>query len=436
MIRPRTKKGDLIIGLTLIAVVVAIPLWILHSCLPAPLSKDVVWHPQTIVYPPNRAEDTEFGDVAVDDNTVAITTTSSKMLNGKKKYTSAVSVYVNKNNQWTEEAQIDYTRGGIERLARGVDISGNTIAILTSGEYLSGKPSKDRGIIYLFSRQSSTWLQQAQLVFPESGEKAAYETFSGEIALDKNTLVVGGVNAAYVFERDAGTGIWVYQTKLLAPDRDDLQSSEGPCRFGSSVDVSGNSIVVGSDPITSSRISANCAHVFVRDSRHHNWVHQAKLHPDGIAESFGNAVAIDHDLIAVSAFDNTFSFINGHSGLGFAYLYRRDPQTKSWKQEARLVPQGIVSFHGFQDFGASLGLSHNHVLLGSQMSHEDSVYLFSWNKNTKQWGQQARIVTNQSGKSVAVSNSYIAVNDPSLMKEQNHQETGGFYTFSIQKPEY
>ena len=111
------------------------------------------------------------------------------------------------------------------------------------------------GAVYVFVRDGTTWTQQAYLKASNTG---IFEYFGHSVAIDGDTLVVGavyedsaatGVNgdqsdnsakdsgAAYVFVRDGTT--WSQQAYLKASNTD------AGDQFGTSVAVSGDTIVVG-----------------------------------------------------------------------------------------------------------------------------------------------------------------------------------------------
>ena len=91
-----------------------------------------------------------------------------------------------------------------------------------------------------------TWSRQVHL-FPDDG--AVSDRYGNSVAISGNTIVVGaqedvtaaGINAgsAYVFTRSGGT--WIQQDHLFADDAVDFD------QFGNSVAISGDTIVVGAE---------------------------------------------------------------------------------------------------------------------------------------------------------------------------------------------
>jgi hypothetical protein len=99
------------------------------------------------------------------------------------------------------------------------------------------------GSAYVFTRTGTTWTQQAKLV---ASDGIAPDFFGCDVSLDGDTTLIGAFwgdgivtdsGSAYVYTR-SGTS-WTQQAKLFASD------GEGYDRFGSSVSLSGDSVLIG-----------------------------------------------------------------------------------------------------------------------------------------------------------------------------------------------
>ena len=161
--------------------------------------------------------------------------------------------------------------------------------------------------------------------------------FGLELAMDGDTLVVGAMfedsnannaGAAYVFVRDAATGTWSQQALLKASN-----PSAGD-RFGESIDISGDTIVVGATNEDTGAGNSGAAYVFVRDTSTNTWSEQAMLKASnaGGNDYFGHDVAVDGDTIAVGADEED----SGASNSGAAYVFVRDTATNTWSEQAML----------------------------------------------------------------------------------------------------
>jgi len=147
----------------------------------------------------------------------------------------------NGSASWTEQAKLTPSDGATRDLfGNAVAIDGDTIVV---GCYLDGDKGFHSGSVYVFTLMGTTWAEQAKLV-PQDG--AANNQFGGSVAIDGDTIVVGAAEddtngmssgSAYVFTRTGST--WTERTKLLPSDGSEYGS------FGSSVAISGDTIVVG-----------------------------------------------------------------------------------------------------------------------------------------------------------------------------------------------
>ncbi|MCP4351431.1 MAG: hypothetical protein GY795_38685, partial [Desulfobacterales bacterium] len=174
-----------------------------------------------------------------------------------------------------------------------------------------------------------------QKLVPEDSETD--DSFGYALAADGDWAVVGAPydddrgtdsGSAYIFMRDS-SGRWHEQAKLVAGDGAKYD------RFGRSVAVSGDCVVVGAEYSHNRGMSySGSAHVFRRDASG-LWHEEKKLTAGEIAEGdhFGNAVAVEGDYIIVGAkYDDETG-----STSGAAYIFRREGS--DWIQETRLVSE-------------------------------------------------------------------------------------------------
>lgn len=177
----------------------------------------------------------------------------------------------------------------------------------------------------------------------ESPSPFARQAFGNAVSVSGDTLVVGapgtaagtplreGVGAAHVYERDPSSGAWALQATLLGTD-----DMDEPPRFGASVAIDGDTMVVGA-PIAdgSAYRDTGAAHVYERDAAG-NWVRRATFtptltQPTTYSMLFGVRVAISGSTIAVGArADNP---VAGTTASGAVYTYVRNPTTGTWSLE-------------------------------------------------------------------------------------------------------
>jgi hypothetical protein len=219
----------------------------------------------------------------------------------------------------------------------------------------------------------ATFTQRQKLTSEPRGVGAQ---FGNAVAVSGNTMVVGAqfdgttasqAGAAFVFVFD-GT-MWTQQARLLASD------GAVADKFGTSVAISGNTIVVGAFNANAPLSNSGAAYVFVRSGT--AWTQQQKLTAgDATADDqFGFSVAITGDVVAVGANHADFP---GNSEAGAVYRYNRTGTV--WTQVQRLNPtaQVILGDH----FGDSLAIGGNRLVIGASgddtpQTGAGAVYVFA-----------------------------------------------------------
>ncbi len=208
--------------------------------------------------------------------------------------------------------------------------------------------------------------------------------------------------------------------------------------FGSSVAVSGNTVVVGAladDGPDGTLPDSGCVYVFVRDAITAQWSEQARLRASnaGAGDLFGQFVAISGDTIVVGANREASAAtgVNGNENdnsapnSGAAYVFQRTGGV--WTQQAYLKASNTEAGDGF---GIAVAISGDTVVIGAR--EEDSAatgvngdgsnnaaslagaaYVFK--RNGGLWSQQAYLKASNTGAgdffgtSLAISGDTIVV---------------------------
>lgn len=284
-----------------------------------------VWTQQTKLTAADGAANDHFGSsVALNGTTAVVGAPGDDILSGSTTYLESGSAYVFTGNggAWSLQRQISVSPGSLgyrPRFALSAAISGETILAGIPGA------NNESGYGGVYLRSGTNWNLQAFLANDEplSDEMSADDGFGLSVAIDGDTAVVGaplnqiGANiaqgSAYVFVRSSATNTWTFQQKLTA--------SDGAQRhfFGGDVAISGDTIVVGNfyffQGAPDSRSEA--AYVFTRSGG--VWTQQQKLTAsDGAAgDRFGASVGISGEIIVVG------SPLYGADDRGAAYVYTR-----------------------------------------------------------------------------------------------------------------
>ena len=239
-------------------------------------------------------------------------------------------------------------------------------------------------------------------------DETMHDKFGVSVAIHGNTAVVGAFHdedtgslqdnngSAYVYSCTGST--WILEEKLVASDGEAID------RFGFSVDIFGDTIVIGSPYSEGSDRESGSAYVYTRTilSTGPDWSFQQKLKSsDGLdGDRFGTSVSIYGDMIVVGA-DGVDGFINyasteynnfGYGGgchgmtsqpggiqnlpcsVGAAYVFTRSGTI--WTEEARLNASDSDA-HQFGDdaFGYDVAIFRNTIVVGSKWDAE-------WNQST------------------------------------------------------
>ena len=293
-----------------------------------------------------------------------------------------------------------------DNFGSSVALSGDTLVVGATGEDsnatgVNGNQTDNSagrsGAVYLFTRSGTTWTQQAYLKASNTGVN---DNFGSSVALSGDTLVVGATG-----EDSNATGVNGNQT----------DNSAG---------------------------RSGAVYLFTRSGT--TWTQQAYLKASntGAGDYFGTSVALSGDTLAVGAHEedsnatgvNGNQTDNGEGDSGAVYLFTRSGTT--WSQQAYLKASN-TSVEDY--FGRSVALSGDRLAVGANRENSNAtgvngnqadnsapesgaVYLFTRSGTT--WTQQAylkasntdghraefsRVVGDQFGNSVALSGDTLAV---------------------------
>lgn len=272
-----------------------------------------------------------------------------------------------------------------------------------------GGVAADGGAAYIFARAGQNWKQQAKLLAedPESGD-----AFGWAVDIDDTTAIVGvpkdddaGPNSgsAYVFIKDGNT--WTQQAKIVAKDTARSDS------FGEIVAVEKDTIVVGAPGHTHNDIRFSGA-VYVFGRQGERWVETAKITAEDAAKSdrFGVSVGIHGDTIIVGS---TLNDAGRGKDAGAAYIFVREGN--AWKQQAKLV--GDDSREG-DHFGAGVATTGKIAIIGAPLHEEEGLgsgAAYAFLNTDGVWKETEKIVPDDPvkglvfGSAVAISRDTVIV---------------------------
>ncbi len=354
-------------------------------------------------------------------------------------------------------AQQDYFKatpsGTGDNFGGSVALSGDTLVVGAWREDsdatgVDGDANNDNafgsGAAYVFVREAGVWTQQAYLKASNTDQE---DGFGSTVAIAEDIIVVGapgessnaqGVDgdqrdnsidsagAAYVFKRVSGTWIQVAYLKTLDPGIFHY--------FGTSVAVSGESVVVGT--AREGPAETGAAYVYVQEAG--TWTLQARLTASnaGILDHFGVSVGISGDTIVIGAVqeDGGSTGVDGNQlsnnapDSGAAYVFTRTGGT--WTQEAYLKSSNSED----EDrFGQSVAIFEDQVVVGAyfedgnasgvngdqgdnSLSASGAAYVFV--RESGSWTQRAYLKSSNPinadsfGISVATSGNKVVIGAP------------------------
>ena len=239
-------------------------------------------------------------------------------------------VFVKPSGGWsnmTQTAKLTASDGvGDDYFGHSVSASGDTVVVGAS------RDDSLKGSAYVFVKPSGGWSNMTQTAKLTASDGVGVDFFGISVSVSGDTLVVGACNddsyqgSAYVFVKPSGG--WSNMTQTAK-----LTASDGAAddEFGSSVSVSGDTVVVGASDDDSDQGSA---YVFVKPSGGwSNMTQTAKLTAsDGVGDDyFGSSVSVSGDTVVVGAYGDDD---NGSSS-GSAYVF-------DFKRNKGLGPLGLL----------------------------------------------------------------------------------------------
>lgn len=312
---------------------------------------------------------------------------------------------------WSQRQKVTSTPRGVgAQFGNAIGVNGNTMVV---GARFDSTTASQAGAAYVYVLSGGTWTQQAVLL---ANDGAVADKFGYSVAISGDTIIVGSYNddaplsnggSAYVFVRSGTT--WSFQQKLTASD------GTADDEFGNSVGIVGDTAVVGAHfadiPGTS---SAGSVYVFRRTGT--IWNQTQKLAstagPFGVfGNYFGESIATSGTRIAIGATgDNT-----PETAAGAVYVFADTGGSYSLQQKLT-----ISNGTNGDIFGCSVAIEGNTLVGGAREDFPvvgqtawGAAYVYEFNGST--WISQGKLTASDGasfdrfGWSVAVTNDVVAI---------------------------
>ena len=232
--------------------------------------------------------------------------------------------------QWGEVKQISASDGASnDRFGDSITIDVDTIVV--GADFHKVGANQQQGAAYVFGRNQGGAEQWGQLKELTASDGAQGDTFGNSVSISGDTVVVGAngddvgavqeQGSAYLFERNqGGADQWGEVKHLIAPDG---ALNDGPF-FGSSVSISGDTVIVGAPGNDIGNLNQGATYVFQRDQGGAgNWGEVKELTAaDGAGDDqLGGSVSISGGSIALGARNDD---IGANNAQGSAYIFGCD----------------------------------------------------------------------------------------------------------------
>jgi VCBS repeat-containing protein/predicted outer membrane repeat protein len=288
-------------------------------------------------------------------------------------------------------------------------------AVATDGDlmvvgspYADVQGAIDVGVAYVFNRTTGELL--ATLRSPTPIQRGS---FGSSVAISGNTVVVGASDTGAVYVFDATTGVLLYTLANPSPADNDW--------FGLGVAISGNTVVVGAPGDDTGATDAGTAYVFDAATGR---LLCTLANPTPVAEdSFGHGVAVSGNTVVVGAYFDHVGTMDG----GTVHVF--DATT------GRLLCTLANPTPAYRDyFGLSVAVSGNTVVVGTPSDDTGggdagAAYVFdaTTGRLLHTLANPTPAVNDQFGSSVTVSGSTIVVGTPS--DDTGASNAGAAYVF-------
>jgi len=284
-----------------------------------------------------------FGTAVAADGTLAAIGAMGDTTRGE--FAGCVMAYELSDAVWSSPQRVlaQETDWG-DRFGAALDLDGSTMIVGAPDRF---KTNFGNGAAYIFERTGGIWLERAQFALDAPGVN---DFFGQSVAVSGSLAVVGvpqsdlfGADAglARVYRRD-GSGVW--QTgEAIAPPVVDTFS-----RFGFSVAASGPNVIIGT-------YDAGVAYWFQEQGGQLISKGPITSPEAGGPERFGYSVDIDGDAIVIGAPEDSESVDRS----GTVFVFQRDGEV--WNQTARLSAPAQTSVGWF---GQRVGLDGSYLVVG------------------------------------------------------------------------
>lgn len=324
--------------------------------------RDTLWVQTAKLTASDAASGDKFGnDVAISGDRILVAAKGDDAIYGYDQG-AAYSFALDTLGNWVEEAKLfPQASGIIFEFGTSLDLADDRAIIGCSYDNTNGIQTSSA---YIFQLGEEGWVQEARFVGTQT---RLGDLFGASVAIDGDWAVVGAslndleardAGSAYVYHLQADSN-WVEATRLAAAD------AGARSFFGTSVDISGGTIAIGSNGLDRPNATdAGGVYLFSYAATGWEQNEQLTIEAGAASDQFGSSVAINGNALIAGA--TGVDALGSNSGAAYAYL----------KPEGLEIDLGddLQVFLGYQP-AACVELSAQNVPLGS-------TYLWSTGETT------------------------------------------------------
>ncbi len=335
-----------------------------------------------------------------------------------------------KTDEWIEEAKIlaDDAQPD-DWFGSSVDVNGD-VAVIGSGR---DDDDETTFRVHILRYDGKAWNNEQLVELPVTSVPNWVVNQPYPVAISGDVIIAGVhglptdpiIGEVRVLRYDGGA--WEQEAVIVPSD------GAAHDHFGFSVAIDGGVMIVGSPADDDNGNVSGSAYIFRYDVDGENWVEEAKLlASDGDEEDqFGWSVALRGDLAVVGANRDEAKGM----GLGSAYVFRFDPDTVTWIEEAKLQAADVTV--GW--LGSAVAIGEDLVVAGAEGSagngpSEGAAYLFR--KRGTRWLEEAKFFGSDGAmwgffaKTLAITGDRLFVGAPH--DDDNGEWSGSVYMFDLE----
>ena len=291
-----------------------------------------------------------------------------------------------------------------ENFGDSVSISGD-IAVV--GAWIDGENGENSGSAYVWKRVDGEWLEIAKLT---PSDPAVDARFGYSVSISGNFIIIGAPSdngspnqgAAYVFLQFVG--VWVEIEKF--------ESNEGVPRdfYGFSVSISGDRFIVGAPGLNDHGVGSGAGYMY--ELADFSWSQVGRFAPlDGQSfDRFGIGVSLSDNIAVFGARGDDDTAQDS----GSAYIYTQLPSSE-WFQTAKLLADdgGVLDW-----FGGVVAVSGDTVVVGSVFNdavdfESGSAYVYTSNDEGMNWAFNTKLVPDDGA--LSDNFGYVAINGDTIL---------------------